>query len=86
MVHEDSIVSSPWDFAWNFFFQILTVNRTEDIMKHDPPPYHNWVSRTPLSKLGKLANISSAVVYLLSDASSYMTGAAILIGGSYCAI
>ena len=55
-------------------------------MKHDPPLYQNWVSRTPLNKLGKPVDIAGAAVFLLSDASSYMTGAEILIDGGYSAI
>jgi len=44
------------------------------------------VARTPLGKLGRPADVAGAVVYLLSDASSFMTGGEMLIDGGYSAI
>jgi len=39
------------------------------------------MSRTPLRRLGEPAEIASVVAFLLSDASSYMTGETVLVDG-----
>jgi NAD(P)-dependent dehydrogenase (short-subunit alcohol dehydrogenase family) len=64
----------------------LIVGRTEEIMLIDPASYKEWVSRTPLKRLGKPSEIAGAVVFLLSDLSSYMTGSEILVDGGYSSI
>jgi NAD(P)-dependent dehydrogenase (short-subunit alcohol dehydrogenase family) len=39
------------------------------------------MSRTPMKRLGEPAEIASVVAFLLSDASSYMTGETVLVDG-----
>lgn len=55
-------------------------------MRNDPSLYQQWVSRTPLKKLGRPSDIPGAVVYLLSEASNFMTGAEMVIDGGYTAV
>ena len=64
----------------------LIQNRTEEIMHNNPALYENWISRTPLGRLGHPAEIAGAAVFLLSDQSRFMTGAEMLIDGGYSAI
>jgi hypothetical protein len=39
------------------------------------------MSRTPMKRLGEPAEIADAVAYLLSDASSYVTGEIVVVDG-----
>ena len=55
-------------------------------MHNNPALYENWISRTPLGRLGHPAEIAGAAVFLLSDHSRFMTGAEMLIDGGYSAI
>jgi NAD(P)-dependent dehydrogenase (short-subunit alcohol dehydrogenase family) len=42
-----------------------------------------WISNTPMGRLGQPADLQGAVVYLASDASSYVTGHDLVIDGGY---
>ncbi len=43
-----------------------------------------WVSLTPLGRMGSVADLQGAVVYLASEASDFMTGHDMIIDGGYC--
>ncbi|KAJ5117932.1 NADP-dependent mannitol dehydrogenase [Penicillium atrosanguineum] len=43
-----------------------------------------WNSMIPMARNGQAKELKGAYVYLCSDASSYMTGADLLIDGGYC--
>lgn len=43
-----------------------------------------WLSMIPLGRNGQAKELKGGYVYLCSDASSYMTGADLLIDGGYC--
>ncbi|KAK9322400.1 L-xylulose reductase [Lipomyces orientalis] len=43
-----------------------------------------WLSMIPMGRDGEAKELKGAYVYLCSDASSYMTGADLLIDGGYC--
>ncbi|MNP43143.1 3-oxoacyl-[acyl-carrier-protein] reductase FabG [compost metagenome] len=40
-----------------------------------------WAKQTPLGRLGRPDECADAMIYLLSDASSFITGSEILIDG-----
>ena len=44
-----------------------------------------WKSMIPMGRDGNATELKGAYVYLISDASTYTTGADILIDGGYCA-
>jgi NAD(P)-dependent dehydrogenase (short-subunit alcohol dehydrogenase family) len=47
-----------------------------------PPGYlESLAARTPLGRIGQPGEIASVVVFLLSDASSFMTGATVVVDG-----
>ena len=47
----------------------------------DPEAKGRIESRVPLSRIGKPEEIADAMIYLASDASSYMTGETIVVDG-----
>jgi cyclopentanol dehydrogenase len=47
----------------------------------DPDAMARRLQRIPLGRMGTVAEIVSAVLYLASDDASYMTGSEILIDG-----
>ncbi len=48
-----------------------------------PETYQNWVVPTPLKRAGEPADLAGAVVYLASDASSFVTGHVLVVDGGY---
>lgn len=45
--------------------------------------YDNWIARVPMQRPGEPEELGGAVVYLASDASSYMTGHTLIIDGGF---
>ena len=44
-----------------------------------------WSSRIPMGRLGQADEVASTIAFLLSDASSYTTGAELVLDGAYSA-
>ncbi|APR35340.1 SDR family NAD(P)-dependent oxidoreductase [Paraburkholderia sp. SOS3] len=52
-------------------------------MRARPELFDVWMDMTPMGRCGEPAEIASAVVFLASSASSYMTGSIVPIDGGY---
>lgn len=49
----------------------------------DPVKYKEFVSRIPMGRWGEVEEMAGAVVFLASNASSYMTGSALFVDGGW---
>ena len=53
------------------------------IKLNDPRVFENSMNNTPMHRVGKPTELIGAVLYLLSDASTYTTGIDMIIDGGY---
>ena len=56
-----------------------------DPIKQDPKAMEGILARVPLHRVGKPEEVSNLVLFLASDASSYMTGSTVVIDGGWLA-
>lgn len=56
-----------------------------DSVKQDPKMMEVMLARVPMHRVGKPEEVSNLVAFLASDASSYMTGSAVVIDGGWLA-
>ena len=49
----------------------------------DPSIFEDSLKHTPMHRVGRSSELAGAVVYLLSDASTFTTGIDIVIDGGY---
>lgn len=54
-------------------------------MRERPELFNVWLDMTPMGRVGEPSEVASAVVYLASPASTYVTGAILSIDGGYTA-
>lgn len=55
----------------------------EKMKADDPKMFDYWMTQVPMRRLGNPEELQGTVVYLASDASSFMTGHALVIDGGY---
>lgn len=53
------------------------------ILEEKPELHKHWVSLIPQGKMGRPEDLMGPVVFLLSDASGYITGADLRVDGGY---
>lgn len=58
-------------------------NRTEKILEDNPDLKRQWTSLIPQGEMGSPEDLMGPVTFLLSDASSYVTGADLRVDGGY---
>jgi NAD(P)-dependent dehydrogenase (short-subunit alcohol dehydrogenase family) len=63
----------------------LTQTKFAAALVEDDEIRNHYVGRTPLGRVGQPQELAGAVLYLASDASSYVTGAQLLVDGGYLA-
>ena len=54
-----------------------------DSTKQDPKVLEGTLTRIPMRRMGKAEEVSNLVLFLASDASSYMTGSTVVIDGGW---
>jgi galactitol 2-dehydrogenase (L-tagatose-forming) len=54
-------------------------------MRERPELFNVWLDMTPMGRIGEPSEVAAAVVYLASEASTYVTGAILSIDGGYTA-
>ncbi|WP_291056738.1 SDR family oxidoreductase [Herbiconiux sp.] len=59
---------------------------TREFTEANPDLAARWVGTIPAGRMGEPADLHGLVVYLSSDASSYLTGQSIVIDGGYTAV
>jgi NAD(P)-dependent dehydrogenase (short-subunit alcohol dehydrogenase family) len=52
---------------------------------NDPQAYQQFVNRIPMGRWGELDELAGAVVFLASDAASYVTGSSLFVDGGWTA-
>jgi len=56
-----------------------------DTVKADPKSMEGLLARVPMHRIGQPEEVSNLVLFLVSDASSYMTGSVVVIDGGWLA-
>ena len=59
--------------------------RLTEALQNDPKRSSELVSRTPLGRWGQAEEVAGPVLFLSSDAASFMTGAIVPVDGGYSA-
>lgn len=52
---------------------------------NDPAKYQDFISKIPMGRWGKMNELDGAIVFLASEASSFMTGTTLTIDGGWTA-
>lgn len=59
----------------------MRTNLTDDLLKARPALCTPFLEQPPMKRMGDCTDLMTAAVFLLSEASAYMTGAEMLITG-----
>lgn len=63
--------------------EMLMDGRTKKILDDKPDLKRQWISLIPQGRMGNPQDLMGPVVFLLSDASGYVTGADLRVDGGY---
>lgn len=61
----------------------MRTDLVDEVLAENPEMEETWLENTPMGRLGRPEELKELVVYLASDASSYMTGSTVVIDGGY---
>ena len=56
-----------------------------DAEVNDPEKYQAFVAKIPMARWGELNELDGAVIFLASNASSYVTGTTLTVDGGWTA-
>lgn len=76
---------APWGITVNAILPGPFGTEMNQALLDDPEKYHAFVAKIPLGRWGELHEIGGLALFLASDASSFVTGAGILIDGGWTA-
>ncbi|MCU1523141.1 MAG: short-chain dehydrogenase/reductase [Microbacteriaceae bacterium] len=86
IVHYTRSLAGEWG-ADNIRVNSISPGYTETaltaVSRAMPDRLNSWLDKTPLHRIGTPDEMAGAVVYLASDASSFVTGADIVMDGGY---
>ncbi|MEM4782113.1 MAG: SDR family oxidoreductase [Halalkalicoccus sp.] len=63
----------------------MRTDLVDKVLEENPDMEETWLENTPMGRLGRPEELRELVVYLGSDASSYMTGSTVVMDGGYTA-
>ncbi|MBB6645694.1 SDR family NAD(P)-dependent oxidoreductase [Halobellus ruber] len=63
----------------------MRTDLVDEVLANNPEMEETWTENTPLGRLGRPEELRELVVYLASEASSYMTGTTVVMDGGYTA-
>jgi NAD(P)-dependent dehydrogenase (short-subunit alcohol dehydrogenase family) len=52
---------------------------------NDPTAYRQFVANIPMGRWGELEELTGAIVFLASDAASFVTGTSLFVDGGWTA-
>jgi NAD(P)-dependent dehydrogenase (short-subunit alcohol dehydrogenase family) len=61
----------------------MRTDLVDEVLEANPEMAETWLENTPMGRLGQPEELRELVVYLASDASSYMTGSTVVMDGGY---
>jgi NAD(P)-dependent dehydrogenase (short-subunit alcohol dehydrogenase family) len=61
----------------------MRTDLVDEVLEANPEMEETWLENTPIGRLGRPEELRELVVYLASDASSYMTGSTVVMDGGY---
>lgn len=61
----------------------MRTDLVDEVLEANPDMEETWLENTPMGRLGRPRELRELVVYLASDASSYMTGSTVVMDGGY---
>lgn len=61
----------------------MRTDLVDEVLEEDPEMEETWISNTPMGRLGRPEELGGVVVFLASEASSYMTGEVVVFDGGY---
>ena len=61
----------------------MRTDLVDEVLEANPEMEEAWLENTPMGRLGRPEELRELVVYLASDASSYMTGSTVVMDGGY---
>lgn len=76
---------APYGITVNAICPGPFLTHMNDWLVADQAAYQQFVSRVPLGRLAQPAEIAGPIVFLASEASSFMTGSALMVDGGYTA-